>query len=653
MNIDTGVSKREIDLTGLIGEFDVPDNDVVIKFFCTNANTRSLGSHEHEFLSELKPMRERVDSQAIGSLDSLMQRDLNDYRVAKNLIPYILGEGSQVSFFPSILAVILPDGFLSQKNPDYPVPKKGTEGLINYEGMWSYKHYTEKGNELNIGRFSFNKSRTNIIVIDGQHRANAFRYASMSNKPHTPSIYDSFYENIDKNAFKKIENADLPVTLIWFENKKKKGKIDPKLISRKLFVDVNNNAKKINKSRSILLNEKDITCLATREFYNLLAKDSFDATKLSLLHGGFDVDSDLKAKNGHSLTVFLPEVIEQCFYWVLLGSNFYNQLNLYKVTKFHKINDTSKFQNLTGFTKIETVTNDDDTEKVCIKDDKDAASFKKQIKDFTSSWHSMYSDFILFKLTYAASKEYDELNLTSHKKEIWNKAYKGGEGLYYSILSVNSKTSDESLQNYKKALKEVDDEIVDLKVDKFKSGQKSDALKLYESVTSKAFHVGFVMALEVYYGKYKNKHSFTNRKDAAKKFIDELNKYTLNQWLFLFSTFKGSMGQIKSTDPKSWPAYQKILLFMSQDKDLKFYDSDNWNVSPLGVVYAQFVEGKFEHHIEDNEVMKISDIPLKKRNQWKKEAKVLCDKCISGCNMPKIEPVDYNKEFTNVLSGLI
>ena len=89
MELNTGVSKREIELTGLIGEFDIPDNDVVIKFFCTNANTRSSGSHESEFLSELKPMRERVDSKSIGSLDSLMQRDLNDYRVAKNLIPYI------------------------------------------------------------------------------------------------------------------------------------------------------------------------------------------------------------------------------------------------------------------------------------------------------------------------------------------------------------------------------------------------------------------------------------------------------------------------------------------------------------------------------------------------------------------------------------
>ena len=58
------------------------------------------------------------------SFDELIQRDLDDSRVAHDLIPYLLGEtGQHARFFPPVLAVLVPkrEG-RSGIAPRYPAP---------------------------------------------------------------------------------------------------------------------------------------------------------------------------------------------------------------------------------------------------------------------------------------------------------------------------------------------------------------------------------------------------------------------------------------------------------------------------------------------------------------------------------------------------
>ena len=660
MKINTRIKSRDIELTGLFGEFEIADKDIIIKFFCTNANSRKSGSNECEFLEELKPMRERVDASNLSDMEALMQRDLNDFRVANNLIPYILGENSDVSFFPSILAVIMPKNYLNGLKSEYPFPIDTTSTIINYNDYWSVEYFKNEDNQpMNIGKFTFNKSESNIIVIDGQHRANAFRYSS-GVAGSASSIYDAFYASIDKNLSKeKIKNADLPVTLIWFENKINSGLIDPKIISRKLFVDVNNNAKKINRSRSILLNEREVSCISTRVFYSAIAERGFDINQFSLIHSGFDVDSDLKNNFGHPLTLTTPEIIEYILSWLLLGSKSYESLNTYKVARQRDFSNVAKFQMLTGFNNIvKNTTSEDDSNSYCIEKADELNDYTTKFKNlFLSPLLEIYSDFNIYKVFASLSKEYEEDFFSStgvEQQSVWNKAYKGGEGLYYSISSNISKPNS-MLLTYKTALNQVDDKIKELKLIKLKKKKEIEAKPFFEAITSKAFQVAVVIAFETFYSQQSKPRKFKSRNDAVQTYIELLNEVSIERWLFIFTEFKQHLTELKNLDPTSWPAYHKLILFLIQDSVFQSYNTLNWGGSP----YAKVIKGKIDNYFSalklDNPGLVFSepsDISPIKVKEWKKNIKSLMKKIITGIGKEDIKGIDYDKKIDGFIFEL-
>ncbi len=661
MKINTRIKTRDIELTGLFGEFEIADKNIVIKFFCTNANSRHPGSNESEFLEELKPMRERVDASNLSDMEALMQRDLNDFRVANNLIPYILGENSDVSFFPSILAVIMPKDYLNGSNSEYPYPDNSETKIINYNNLWSVEFFEDADKQpMNIGKFTFNKSESNIIVIDGQHRANAFRYSSgvaIGN----PSIYDAFYASIDMNSTKeKIKNADLPVTLIWFENKVNKGNIDPRVISRKLFVDVNNNAKKINKSRSILLNERDISCISTRVFYSAVAERGFDVNNFSLIHSGFDVDSDLKNSLGHPLTLTTPEIIEYILSWLLLGSKSYETLSIYKVARQRDFTNVSKFQYLTQFNNIEkNSTSEEDSNSYCIADTSQLGDYISKFKElFLEPLLSIYSNLNVYKVFSTLSYEYEThfFNKTGVEQQaIWNKAFKGGEGLYYSInMEVTNPNS--MIQTYKTALNQVDSKIKTLKMNQLGLNNESEVKSYFDAVTSKAFQVAVIMAFESFFSNQSKKRKFKSRGEAVSIYVDLLNHISLKQWIFIFLEFKQHLLELKNTDPKSWPAYHKLILFLIQDDIHHYYDSSNWIDSPYGKIVKNNIESSLNIYIQDNPNLKItniSEIPNSKIKDWKNEINSQMEKIIAGVGKNDVTGVDYNIKVDELIVQIL
>lgn len=82
-----------IKVYGLLGTFRVGQSSFVVKYVSTFANPTATGqlTGHKELLEELKPMRDRLDASKLKNLNSLLQRDLNDRRVAQDLIPYLLG----------------------------------------------------------------------------------------------------------------------------------------------------------------------------------------------------------------------------------------------------------------------------------------------------------------------------------------------------------------------------------------------------------------------------------------------------------------------------------------------------------------------------------------------------------------------------------
>ena len=108
MSITFGVQKTPI--YGSFGEFTIGNgvSAVRAKYILTKIKPGNDGTWESELASQMKPWREVFNVEEL-SFDELLQRELDDSRVAHDLIPYLLGEsGNKASFFPPILAVIVP-----------------------------------------------------------------------------------------------------------------------------------------------------------------------------------------------------------------------------------------------------------------------------------------------------------------------------------------------------------------------------------------------------------------------------------------------------------------------------------------------------------------------------------------------------------------
>jgi len=70
----------------------------------------------------------------------------------------------------------------------------------------------DTGKATRLGRLSILPAKTDIIVLDGQHRANAFRYVAGAFQP--KDWYKPFYAKVQPL---KDYVSDLPVTIVWFD----------------------------------------------------------------------------------------------------------------------------------------------------------------------------------------------------------------------------------------------------------------------------------------------------------------------------------------------------------------------------------------------------------------------------------------------------
>ena len=353
-------SKNSIDVMGISGKFITPDSKFRIKYFSTYANKNE--SHHKHLLDELMPMRERINTSEIHDISSLLQRDLDDLRVSGSLIPYLknqirnISDTNHIAFFPAILAVLIPKDFIKNNKDDslnYPYFHElevtqlnqkidRVDYVSNFDNndedfYWRLDKYKNS----RLGQLKIDNEKTSIVVLDGQHRSNAFRV-----------LTDSFFENQKNDTYKVFYDreqvipdydSDLPVTIIWFErlDQAEKEDIKPTVISRDLFIAVNDNAKQISHGRKILLNDKAPSSLLTKFFFSKIAlTNSFDCTKnqLTLLHMGFDINTDLRNHTSHKFTLTTPEIIEFTMDWMFFGNRRYCKIkNVDSLNKIYKV----------------------------------------------------------------------------------------------------------------------------------------------------------------------------------------------------------------------------------------------------------------------------------------------------------------------------
>lgn len=282
---------------GIWGQFETPAG--AVNFIQTKARLSLQGiDPESRLTSLLCPVREVLD---IAKMDfnQLLQRDLDDHRVATELLPYIIEPSlTGPAFFPPIVAALLP---FNANLPIHAFPERQDVGVISepafgnayfveqrYGSAYRFQRMTDPhgaDHRVRFGRLGWNDEQAKLVVLDGQHRAMALlaivRTLKSSWEQSSGSKYRHFYEH-RINAFRKelkkvgrdleLDRLQFPVTVCWFPEYHGPSR-DPHVVARKLFVDVNKTARAPSEARLILLSDTDLLNIFTRALLNRLREN--------------------------------------------------------------------------------------------------------------------------------------------------------------------------------------------------------------------------------------------------------------------------------------------------------------------------------------------------------------------------------------------
>jgi len=570
-----GITKNLIEVYGITGEFSVlkGDNDepVKVKYFQTVASNKGNDESGNalELLEELKPMRERVSSEDMKDLRSLLQRDLSDYRVANDLVPYLQGKTSTVGFFPSILVALIPSEYLSSDaNIDYPSSidesnEDSSNRKLNYNDYWVIENYQLEKKIVSLGKLTVDPRKTDFIVLDGQHRANAFRYLAGAFEAATDDakIYSAFYHDCDRPEPDKFD-AELPVTIVWFESDQ--GCITPQLISRKLFVDVNTNAKVVSDNRNILLNDYEIGSVATTCFYSILAHQGYSDDVPSLLHGGFDCEGDKFPSDYPRMTLFSPKTLHYMMSYFLLAPSTYLDLE--------KNISSDMYGNFGAqISRVKDLCAGEFTDEMAGKlaaGDSDILDIVDKVfnKHISGPIYSVFSEINFLKPHFEACvkiNKYIDDEAAATETDTWGTVFKGGEGLYNAF--INNSSSSGKLKTYQQAVK-----TINTKFSEFRNESNQNYDEALGSFVSQAGLTGFFMSLMA----CKQKDGWDT--DMINKFVTVCNLYTTDEWVSILIEYKTAV--IKELSPKLWPKMRSIFLrfFEARSDDWDWgFESDN------------------------------------------------------------------------------
>ena len=264
---------------GLVGEFNTPAGKVT--YLMAKARLGSDATDpERRLTQHLVPFREVIPAEQLD-FNQLLQRDLDDHRVAVNLIPYLLEPNwTGPAFFPPIVSIALP--FQGQQPSEFPT--FGPPSVVEVDTLYwqqqdagqyvRVRRLASQTGELSpipLGQVWWNGEFCKIVVVDGQHRAMASlaidRTVRKTWLESTGARYRYFYESRIKDLLGRhrdpLETIEVPVTILWFPDKFGPGN-EPHKAARKIFIDVNKEARTPSESRLILLSDSELLNILTR-----------------------------------------------------------------------------------------------------------------------------------------------------------------------------------------------------------------------------------------------------------------------------------------------------------------------------------------------------------------------------------------------------
>ena len=279
---------------GTLGTFETPSGRV--GYLLTRARLGATGTDQERRLSDrIVPFREVIPARELA-FAQLLQRDIDDFRVADKLVPYLLQDHRRTpAMFPPILCLMLPfEGpRLVERFPQRADVGRHDDRGLHFQGWRMGDAYQVErlvqpdggSYPMSVGRLSWNEERARVVVLDGQHRAMALlaiqRTATRSWEVGTGSAYRVFYEAtverlLEERGGELPADVQVPVTICWFEDAG--DAFHPHEAARQLFVDVNKEAKAPSNARLTLLSESDLLSIFSRSLLELLRTDTDDDT---------------------------------------------------------------------------------------------------------------------------------------------------------------------------------------------------------------------------------------------------------------------------------------------------------------------------------------------------------------------------------------
>ena len=299
MSRSFGIQKTSV-AYGSFGEFtiDTGEDTIRAKYLLSKIKPGSDGNWECELASEMRPWREMFNVEEL-SFDELLQRDLDDSRVAHDLIPYLLGEsGSRAKFFPPILAVIVPRKDTGSGIEGF-YPSRNVRGQIEeYGNLFDFEQIEWDGQLTPLASLNYNRQRSAFIIVDGQHRAMAvLALHRQLNENWGDNTFASYYDHIEVTP-EQVQNIELPVCIIYFPDLYEGNPIpleqgiDLSSICREIFLVVNRSAKRVSEARTLLLDDEDLAARLMRKTLSTLKNRSKKDDELARIYSISYGDSD-------------------------------------------------------------------------------------------------------------------------------------------------------------------------------------------------------------------------------------------------------------------------------------------------------------------------------------------------------------------------
>ncbi len=285
-------------IDGIYGSFTTPAGQVC--YLQTKAKVGGDGSTHSQLTQALVPAREALDIKGMD-FNQLLQRDLDDHRIATKLIPYILNPPSKSlpGFYPPVVAVLLPFDHQQKPLKHFEPPQESIErdhqyGLtfrMDTHGDSCRIQYLVDDNgqptSFPLAVLRWNPDAAKLVIMDGQHRAMSLlaieRTITNSWKSaNNGARYQPFYEEHVRKGIQEakkqglpvdLSHVELPVTICWFPDTNQGTRTLPHRAARKLFVDVNNTAKPPSEARLVLLSDTELENIFARELLNRLRQD--------------------------------------------------------------------------------------------------------------------------------------------------------------------------------------------------------------------------------------------------------------------------------------------------------------------------------------------------------------------------------------------